>query len=134
MAEGSVIDREATLDEDQAEKSEKKKQDEMQPGPGDAQVLWQRGLKGIGGDCRGNGGGEADGVAGQRGLGRSRKRLGRIGTGLNRKWRRRVRIGGMRRVIVEETQGFPWRSVFGQPAASAAATSGISSSWWPVMA
>src|SRR5208282_570737 len=77
-ASGGVIEQEARLHNKQAGEAEKKKKDEMHPGPGDAQVLGYGRL--VGRDWSGKSGGEADGIAGEREFRRSW--LSRSGDGL----------------------------------------------------
>src|SRR6266478_1514740 len=100
----------------------------MHPRPGNAQVFGKRRVF-VGG--RG-GSGVGDGVAGERRSERFRRH--EFDTLVRRRLRGKSLIGRFRRVVVEESHRFPGRDFSGQPAASAAATSGKSSSWWPVMA
>ena len=67
-----------------------------------------------------------------RGRGRFRRRI--FGRLVRRRLRGKILIGRLQRIVVVEAHRFPGRAFLGQPAASAAATSGKSSSWWPVMA
>src|SRR5882724_10157735 len=101
----------------------------MQPGPGDAQVFGQRSV------CEGGGRGDCgvgNGIASERMS--KRFRPGRFCRMVRRKLCVKILVRRILRVVVEEGHRFPRRDFFGQPAANAAATSGKSSSWWPVMA
>src|SRR5882762_4549836 len=104
------------------------KDQKMQPRPGDAQIFGERRV------CLGGRGdsGVGDGVAGERSSERFRRRCFRRMVG--RTLRVEILVRRIQRIIIEEGHRFPGRDFLGQPEASAAATSGKSSSWWPVMA
>src|SRR5712664_1135671 len=118
----------AELDDHQATEAENEKDHEMHPRPGNAQVFGKRRACVSGRAKRGIG----NGVAGERRRERFRRR--EFGSLVRCKLRGKILIGWFQRVVVEESHRFPGRDFLGQPAASAAATSGKSSSWWPVIA
>ncbi|PYU58645.1 MAG: hypothetical protein DMG55_16000 [Acidobacteria bacterium] len=114
----------ADLHDEQAAKAENQEDHEMGPGPGNAQILGQK----RGCFERRRGGRIGDRIAAER----WRERLGgerprRIAV---RELRVEIWLARLQWIVVDEAH----RRVLGQPAANAAATSGKSSSWWPVMA
>src|SRR5882724_5017619 len=106
------------------------KDQEVRPGPGDAQVFGQNWSRSVCGGwterCVRNG------IASEQGSKRLRGR--RFEWPFSGRMRFGILIVWLERMVVEESHRFPGRDFFGQPAANAAATSGKSSSWWPVMA
>src|SRR5258708_3476216 len=129
------IENQNGLHEEETGGGEKNEDEEMRPGPGDAQVFRQgRATRNVG---RGHTGGIANRVAGELRTGNVHRRR------FCRGRKRRILFGrwlfvGIVRSVIEGGH----RTLFaflagegrGQPPAKAAATRGRSNSWWPVMA
>src|SRR5205823_2795788 len=89
----SVVQRQGGLHNDEARERKKDEDDEMGPGPGNAQILWENAARLEGFDRRG--GGMSDGIAGE--LNGTRF----IGRRLGHGWQGRILLRGIGRIVVE---------------------------------